>query len=537
MPSSSGRTTVAGQVIGRLAELGVTHIFGYPGGQITPLYDALYIKKERVRHVLARDEQAAAFMADGYARATGKPGVTLAVCGPGVLNAATPLATAYTDSIPMLLLTGQVPSKGAGLRSGYYHENDQALACTPLTKARYRIDNPGKAIETIDLAYRQTTKGRPGPVLLEIPLDVLRMPSELGVITLLQPARKQELLRSSEAKLLTRLVQSWQQPVILAGGGVVHADATNALVAVAERLGAPVFHTLNGKSAFPNDHPLCAGLPWLKATSDLTGMEPFFSPVLAMADGILALGCRFTQATTGTWVWKPPPSLVHVDLDPKELGRHYKPTLGICADAGAALKSLLAALPPKRRLPWTIPPDRTVEPAFPGFDLLGAMRRVLPRNVIIAADVTRLVYRMVSQFPVLTPRSFLHPAGFVSMGYAIPAALGAKAAYPDRPVVAVVGDGGFQMSGMELASAVQERLPIVIILVNDCCLSLIKSSQDRHYGGRHIAVDLRNPDFAQFAAAFGVRAWRTENDSQFETALKEALKLRKPALVEVVLQG
>ena len=316
MPSSPGGPTVASILIARLAELGVTHIFGYPGGQITPILDAL-ARQTRIRHVLARDEQAAAFMADGYARATGLPGVSLAVCGPGVLNAATPLATSFTDSIPVLLLTGQIPSAGAGLRSGYYHENDQARACASFTKARFLIAEPEQTLVEIDQAYRMAGQGRPGPVLVEVPLDVQRKPVDSMSATLLQGGKKRPVPDPKQLVEIAKLVQSWQRPVLLVGGGAVTAGATNALVAVATRLGAPVFHTLNGKSAFPNDHPLHAGLPWKQVTADLTGMESFFSPILAQADGMLAVGCRFTQVTTGTWAWKPPASLIHIDIDPR----------------------------------------------------------------------------------------------------------------------------------------------------------------------------------------------------------------------------
>jgi acetolactate synthase-1/2/3 large subunit len=536
MQSSRQPANVADLIIARLAELGVSHIFGYPGGQITPLYDALY-SQTAIRHVLARDEQAAGFMADGYARATGRPGVCLVVCGPGVLNAATPLATAFTDSIPMLLLTGQIPTAGAGLRSGFYHENQQVEACSTFTKGRFRIASSDEAMAKIDQAFGLASHGRPGPTLLEIPLDVLRSDISAPTTTLFQVQVKQLVPAPGDGRKMAELVASWKKPVILAGGGVLSAHAADALRLVAKRLNAPVFHTLNGKSAFPADHPLHAGLPWTKATSDLLGMESFFSPLLTQADGLLAVGCRFTQATTGNWTCPLPASLLHIDVDPAELGRRLPPVLGVRADACLALEALLEALPPEPRLPWATQQVPPADWGFPGLDLLGTMRRLLPRDAIVAADVTRLAYQMLVQFPIFIPRTFMHPSGFVSMGYALPAALGAKAAFPDRVVLAVVGDGGFLMSGMELASAVQEKLPIVVVLVNDNCLSLIKSSQDRHYGGRHIGVDLQNPDFCAFAASFGVRAWRVQNDAQFAAALEEAVNLNEPALVEVALSS
>ncbi len=332
MQSSCHPATVAELIIARLAELGVSHIFGYPGGQITPLYDALY-RQTAIRHVLARDEQAAGFMADGYARATGRPGVCLVVCGPGVLNAATPLATAFTDSIPMLLLTGQIPTAGAGLRSGYYHENQQAEACATFTKGRFLVASSDQALAKIDQAFGLASHGRPGPTMLEIPLDVLRSEISAPTTTLFQVQVKRLAPAQGAGQKMADLVASWRKPIILAGGGVLSAHATDALRLVAKRLNAPVFHTLNGKSAFPADHPLHAGLPWTKATSDLLEMESFFAPLLAQADGLLAVGSRFTQATTGNWTCSLPASLLHIDIDPTELGRHYAPALGIRADA------------------------------------------------------------------------------------------------------------------------------------------------------------------------------------------------------------
>jgi acetolactate synthase-1/2/3 large subunit len=518
-------------LVRRLRDHGVCHIFGYPGGQLTPIYDALY-REPAIRHILARDEQAAAFMADGYARATGKPGVCLAVCGPGVFNAATPLATAFTDSVPVLLISGQVVTAGRGLRSGYYHENDQLHACTTFTKARFRVEDGIRLASELDRAFTVMTEGRPGPVLFEVPLDVLRaeiVEPDTGPVP--APAARPEP-RPADIASLAELLARWRRPLVLAGGGVISAGAETLLVQLAERLGAPVLHTLMGKCAIPSDHPLAAGLTWHSATSDLTNMGPLLSPLFAQADGLLAVGCRFTQAATGSWAMPRPAALAQIDIDPAEIGRHYPVTVGIVADARQTLRALLAAVPESPRPAWTTPPLR--QPwRLPGLDLIGPMRRVLPRDAIIAADITRLSYMMLAEFPVYHPRTILHPAGFVPMGFGIPAALGAKAAFPGRTVAAVVGDGCFLMCGMELATAVQEKLPVIVILVNDGSLTLIKAIQQRRYESRHIGVDLLNPDFGLFARAFAVRAWQVKSDAEFETALHEAVALEAPALVEV----
>ncbi len=518
-------------LVRRLAEYGVRRVFGYPGGQLTPVYDALY-RQSAIRHILARHEQAAAFMADGCARASGRPGVCLAVCGPGVFNAATPLSAAFTDSTPVLLVSGQVSAAGRGLRSGYYHENDQLAASATWTKARGRADSVKALVPTLDRCWTELTRGRPGPVLFEAPLDVLRAETAAEPWPALPTPPAPFSPPPGAVDALARLVAGWRRPLLLAGGGVLSAGAEEALRQTAERLGAPVFHTAMGKCAFPADHPLAAGMPWRRATADLTNMDAFFSPLFAEADGLLAVGCRFTQLATGSWALRVPPSVAQIDVDAEEIGRHYPVALGVHADARLALEELLPLLPPARS-PWA-PPRPKGEPwRLPGIDLLGPMRRVLPPDALVSADVTRLAYLLMAEFPLNRPRTFLHPAGSVAMGFGLPAALGAKAAFPDRAVVAVVGDGGFLMSGMELATAVQERLPVVVVLVNDNSLTLIRATQQRRYAGRFIGVDLRNPDFAALVRSFGARYARADADEMFERALREALDSGEPTVVEV----
>jgi acetolactate synthase-1/2/3 large subunit len=534
MAEGNRTQTGAGLLVRRLHDYGVRHVFGYPGGPLTPLYDALY-QERGIRHLLPRDEQAGAFMADGYARVTGQPGVCLAVCGPGVYNAATALATAHSDSQPVLQISGQMPVSKHGVRSGYYHENEQLAACAHFTKAQFAAHDVRVLEERLDLSWLRLTEGRPGPVLLEVPGAVLSaevpdQPLPAPPTTLAPPAP-----RSSEVSALAALVSGWRRPLLLAGGGVLAAGAEGELLRLASRLGAPVLHTLMGKTAFPSDHPLAAGLTWKRATSDATGMADFMSPLLAEADGLLAIGCRFTQVTTGTWELRPPAALAQIDIDQAEIGRHYPVTCGVRGDARRTLEALLAALPPEPRRPWTSVP-RPEPLRLAGMDFVGALRRALPRETIVAADVTRLAYQMLVGFPVYAPRTFLHPAAAVAMGYALPAALGAKAARPERPVVAVMGDGGFQMTGMELATAVQEKLPVIVVVVNDGALTLIKALQQRRYGGRFLGVDLRNPDFGLFARAFGVRHWAVDSDGGLEVALREAVDVGEPSLVEVRLQ-
>ncbi len=385
----------------------------------------------------------------------------------------------------------------------------------------------------LDQAFAALTGGRPGPVLLEVPLDVLRgswpATSSAPPPAPVAPPRPDP----AEVAALADFLQRQPRLLLLAGGGVVSAGADAVLMQLAERLGAPVFHTAMGKSAVPADHPLAAGLPWWKATSDLTNMGAFFSPLFGEADAVLAVGCRFTQLATGSWTMPLPKSLGQIDVDAREIGRHYPVAAGVCADARLALEALLEALPPQPRVPWARPQPSREPWRLGGCDFVGALRRALPRDAIVAADITRLGYILLAEFPVYQPRTFLHPAGFVAMGHGLPAALGAQAAFPERPVVAIEGDGCFQMCGLELATAVQERLPVVTVVVNDGALTLIKAIQQRRYESRFLGVDLKNPDFATFAQAFGVRCWQADDEPSFETALREALAARAPALIEV----
>ena len=525
--------TGADLLVRRLQEYGVRQVFGYPGGPLTPLYDALY-RERNVRHILARDEQGAGFMADGFARATGQPGVCVAVCGPGAFNAFTPLLTAFTDSVPFLVISGQ--PQGCAPRSGHYHENDQQAACATFVKARGSVERLGDLLQELDRVWYAMQEGRPGPALLDVTGAVLAADAAEAPVPEHRQTPPTIGPRLDDVEALVRLIGEWRRPLLMVGGGVIAANATDELRELANRLGAPVFNTLMGKCVLPTDHPLAAGMPWRESTSDASDMASRISPLFAEADGLLAIGCRFTQVITGSWALLPPKSLAQIDIDAAEIGRHYPVTLGIHADAREALLAVLRYLPPAPRKPWTNP--RPKQRAWPmnGMDLPAAVRRALPRETIVIADVTQLGYRMLVEFPVYAPRTYLHPAGAVSMGYGLPAAIGVKAAFPDRPVVTVMGDGCYQMTGMELATAVQERLPVVVLLVNDGNLTLIKLIQERRFANRFIGVELKNPDFALLAKAFGVRHRAADSEATLEQSLREAVACGETAVVELRLR-
>ena len=520
-----------------LAKHGVTTIFGMPGGQTTAIYDALY-DHPTIRHVLVRNEHAGALMADGFARATGRPGVCLVTAGPGLTNALTGLGTAYSDSVPLLVLSGQVPRKAIGVWPGYYHEMDSLGVTAPLTKWNATAHSADEIPELVERAFSEMTTGRPRPVHLDLPIDVLVEESEAKPLGPTQaepcPVDQQSVARAAE------VLAGAERPLIIAGGGVVTAHAWAELLSVAEALHAPILTTPMGKDCVSHDHPLAGGMLFHRTTSDLTNMKDNLSALPGDADAVLVVGCRFSQLATGSWELELPNKMVQIDIDANEIGRHYPAEIGIQGDAKTVLTALGDVLRtgPSRENPSPWDDIRSQIPApdrwhIEGFDLVPILRRTLDRDAIITCDITRLYYMMLANYPVYEPRTFLHSSNFITLGYGLPSALGAKAAFPDRQVVAIAGDGGFLMTAQELACAVQHKLNVVTILINDNCLSAMKGIQNRSYGGRHIAVDLTNPDFVRFAESFGALGLRVSKIEQFEDILEEALHADRPAVIEI----
>jgi acetolactate synthase-1/2/3 large subunit len=533
-----------------LARHGVDVVFGIPGAHTMAIYDALY-RHPKIRHILVRHEESAALMADGYARATGKLGVCCVTTGPGVTNAATGLAVAQFDSIPVLLISSQVHSEAARKRRGLFHAMDQLALTKPITKWNGRADSAEQIPELLEQAIHVLTSGRTGAGHLEIPLDLLQQETEgqFGVrhhftkrentnqMTPVSRAVSDTELPLHEA---ARLLRDAQRPLIFAGGGVIAANASQELIEIAELLQAPVLMSPMGKGAIPADHPLCGGVTFTWVTADLQNMEKSMPPLAGMADAALAVGFRFSQLATVNYTLPVPRKLVQIDVDPAEIGANYPVTVGIAGDAKITLEELRNDLKSDRRkgLSWmtdAMRPQNRIDvgpasrPPVDWWDL----REVLDRDAIVAADIARSGYALVGQFPVYQPRTFMHSASFIAMGHAFPAALGAKVAFPNRQVVSVSGDGCFLMTGQELATAVQHGINVVAIVINDRCLTGIAALQDSHYKGHRIAVDLMNPDFVRFAESFGALGLRVTKPEEFQPALDKALRTNKPALISV----
>jgi thiamine pyrophosphate-dependent acetolactate synthase large subunit-like protein len=521
-------------VVGALRAEGVRHVFGIPGIHNLAVYDALLGQSE-ITHVLARHEQGAAFMADGYARSSGEVGVVLVTTGPGATNTLTPLAESYSGSIPVLVIMSDIASTLIGREVGALHEVPNQIDCfRPVCRMAEQVESTRDIATTIAGAFDLLRTGRPGPVAVSIPNDLLGAKSE-GELRTSRSGRRPPCHVNDIAEAARRL-QRAERPLIVAGGGVVSAGAERELQALARYLGAPVITTVMGRGAIAEDDPLWLGvLPNRRATER----------ALRAADVVFAVGCRFAARSTQGLLLKlaftPEQTLIHLDIDPSVIGKLYKPQLGIVGDARDGLERLVAALGAERQRAgwdpaWLAELRQAAGPAYTGeiAALIGALRQAIPRDGIVANDQTGINYWMEWRFPVLGSRTFLYPVGSAVLGYAVPAAIGAQIAHPRRAVAAVVGDGGFMFSVAELATAVKYRLPIAFVVMNDDRYGAIKWLQDKLFG-RWGEADLANPDFMALARAFGARGERVARIDGLPAALQTAFQADGPTIIEVPL--
>jgi acetolactate synthase I/II/III large subunit len=529
MPQMSGGAAI----VEALRREGVECIFGIPGIQIMAVYDALFGQND-IRPISVRHEQTAVYMADGYARVKNKPGAALVVPGPGVQNATAALGTAYACSSPLLLIAGQVETFNVGKNKGSLHEiDDQLDVVRPVTKWCRRVMEREKIPGAIHAALRQTVMGRPRPVYIEIPWDTIAGKSEVEFcgrepLDRLKPDR--EAVRRA-----VELLSSAKKPFIWAGGGIIAAEAAKELTALAEKLGAPVATTAEGKGAMPENHPLALGGAYYGFGAARWAATE--------ADVILAVGTRFTwQMRPGT-APNPNQRLIHLDVDPEVIGKNFPAEVAVVADAQEGLKAILEEVRRQAAAPnrWAASEiercrenhRRWLRKKAPlQVDLIGKIRGVLSEDAILISGITNVGYWCNLAYPVFRPRTYLTSSYFATLGYAFPTALGAKVAAPDRPVVCLTGDGGFLYAAGELATAVQYGINLVTIVFNDQAFGSTKSDQQRNYQGRIVETDLKNPDFVKLAEAFGVRGMKADPEN-IDRALVEALNLRQPVLIEV----
>jgi len=530
-----GNITGARALIKALEAQGVEVIFGYPGGANLPIYDEL--SKSRIRHVLARHEQGAAHMADGYARSTGRTGVCLATSGPGATNLVTGLANAFMDSSPVVAITGQVPRTMIG--NDAFQEVDITGITIPITKHNYLVQEPFELPHTVEEAFFLASTGRKGPVLIDIPRDVQleEFAPHQAKYPQLEGYKPTVEGHPGQIKRAAALLKGAVRPVIIAGGGVHLGAARSELVALAEQAEIPLVYTLMGKAAFPNSHPLCLGLVGYHGRIES-------NTAVSEADVILAVGTRFGDRSTGPLAtYARQAKIIHIDIDPAEISKNVPVFLPIVGDAKGILAQLAALLPAARHEEW-VRRLREVAGAHPlkaklkGVNIPNVLSvlRGLVSDPLIVTDVGRHQIFTAHYLPVDGERSFISSGGLGTMGFGVPAAIGAKVGNPGRTVVDISGDGSFLMTCQEIAAAVAEEIPIVVLVMNDYCLGMVKQLQDAFYGKRHEACRFgRNVDFARLAESMGALGIRVDQEEGIAPALEQALAAGRPAVIEFVL--
>lgn len=538
-PAARGNQLTGAEILVRTLERhGVEVVFTIPGVHTLTLYAAL--DRSPIRTILPRHEQGAGFMADGYARASGRVGVTVTVTGPGLTNVLTPVAEAFADSSPILVISTCLERPFLGRLEGNLHEMpDQLAVIRPIVKWAYRVMTAAEIAPAVTHAFEQLYDGRPRPVYLEIPLDVL---AESAPFVDLPPAEPRPLVPDAGAiDQAAQLIARAHRIFILAGGGAATPAASEALAALAVELGAAVCTTLTGKGAIAEDHPYGIGAFGYRWSPD----NPI-RDLMERSDLTIAVGTGLGIRTTASGTMPLPQPLIHIDVDPLEFGRRYPPAVAVRADAAAALTALLervrnGARPHDRWTPEEIAAVREKLAAYAGESSspalrpwLRALRRALPRDAFTAHDMTTICYEAVQSFPVYGPRRYAFPRGFGTLGSALPIAIGAKIASPNRPAVALCGDGGIQFTIQELATLAHYQLPVVVIVFDDRAHTTVKRAMQRA-GIRPRDVDLRNPDFVALARAYHLEAQRVTDPATLEAAVSTAIAGNVPTLIHVEL--
>ncbi|MCW4033032.1 MAG: biosynthetic-type acetolactate synthase large subunit [Candidatus Bathyarchaeota archaeon] len=513
-------------------------IFGLPGGQIMPVYDALLGSK--MRHVLARHEQSAAHMADGYARASNNVGVCMATSGPGATNLVTGIATAYLDSSPVVAITGQVPTPQIGLDA--FQEADIIGVSTPITKYNFQPRSAKDVPGAVRTAFFIASSGRPGPVLIDLPRDVQIESDEIeftgksnarGYIPSVDP----DLYKIKKA---AEMILDSKRPFILAGGGVRISNAFKQLQELAELLLAPVGTSLMGKGCFPENHPLSLGLVGMHGAKEA-------NKIVMESDVLLAIGIRFSDRTTGKLDgFCPDTKVIHIDIDATEIGKNRCVDLAIISSADKALSLLNKALKEtsvKKKTSWskrikevreTVNSNKQSPKELSPPRILRELRKVLPLDSIVTTEVGQNQMWAALNFKAIKPRTFISSGGFGCMGYGFPAAIGAKVAKPDVPVVDIAGDGSFRMTENSLSTSVDEDIPVIVVILNNQMLGMVAQWQRLFFGHRYSAVELHKiPDFVKLTKSYGAEGIRVNSLKEFTSAVKKAMNTPVTTVIDV----
>jgi acetolactate synthase-1/2/3 large subunit len=513
-----------------LLEQGVDLVFGYPGGAIMPFYHALP-EYPGLRHVLVRHEQAAAHAADGYARAIGRAGVCVATSGPGATNLVTGLATAHMDSTPVVAITGQVPRGMIGRDA--FQETDIIGITQPITKHSVLVEDVEDLADSVREALTVAVEGRPGPVLVDVPKDVQQAKAEWrsGAAS---PRGGGAVPPLAEA---VRLLAAAERPLIMAGHGVILSGAYEELRRLAERTGMPVITTLLGISGFPESHPLHLGMPGMHG-------EVHVNRAIQQADLILGIGLRFDDRVTGNLAaFARGAKVIHVELDPSEIGKNVPTEIGLVGDAREILRALLAEIAPRDCEAWRAEIAGFARPRHEGFrgelspeSILGAIDGASGGRCTIVSDVGQHQMWVAKLYPYRRPNTHLTSGGLGTMGFAVPAAMGAALARPDEPVWAISGDGGFQMNMQEIATMVQEGIPVKMAVFNNGYLGMVRQWQQFFHGRRYSATPIWSPDYVRLAEAYGIFGRRVERGADVAGAVRDAVAHPGPALVEFLIE-
>jgi acetolactate synthase-1/2/3 large subunit len=521
---------------------GVRDVFGLPGGAIMPLYDVL--PQYPIRHILVRHEQGAAHMADGYGRATNNVGVCMATSGPGAINLVVGLATAQMDSAPVVAITANVATTFIG--SDAFQEADITGITIPVTKHNYLVRRTDDLPRVMREAFHIARTGRPGAVLVDVPKDVLigeadfRYPDRVDLPGY-NPTSRGNIAQIRKA---ARLIEQATRPVIIAGHGVLIAQAWDELRALAERQQIPVINTLLGVSSFPGDHPLFLGM---------MGMHGTVTACYAadQADLIIGIGNRFDDRAVGKFsAFAPRAKIIHIDIDPAEIGKNVRTDVPIVGDAKQVLTALLKELgEPVDRTAWfnqirewqrlyPLPPVKAENGELTTPDVIAAIHEATRGNATIVTDVGQHQMFVAQRFPFTRPNTHISSGGLGTMGFALPAAIGAQLARPDETVWCIAGDGGFQMVMQELAVVAVERIPLKIALVNNRYLGMVRQWQELFYKKNYVAVDLSGPpNYMKIAEAYGIAAWRVVRPEDALPAVLAAMAHPGPALIEFVVKA
>ena len=522
-----------------LERVGADIVFGYPGGNVIDIFDE--ISRSSFRFVLGRHEQGCVHMADGYARASGRPAVVMVTSGPGLTNTITGLGAANMDGVPMVLVCGQVPLDQIGTDA--FQEADTTGLTRAVSKHNFLVHSADEIPETVAQAFYIATHGKPGPVVIDVPRDCQQAltAAEYPERVVLRAYHPEVSATASQVGRLAKLVNGAKRPVILAGGGVIASGASEDVATLAHKAGIPVATTLMGIGSFDETDPLSLGLAGLHG-------EFAANAAIAEADLLLALGVRFNDRVTGRSSAKfaRRAKIVHVDCDPASINKNVSVDLGIAADVKELLMTVDSRIRPAQHPDWLAAIDARRRPLAEGV-------RPLHRGVIMPQAVVESVYAATKGKAIVVtdvgqhqiwaakvfkhtrPRHFITSGGMGAMGFGIPAAIGAALARPDSKVVAFLGDGGAQMTAEELLVAVELRLPVTFVVLSNGSLGLVRQMQRHMCGGNYFATDISSPDFVKLAAAYGMRGFRVADGTKLDAVLARAAGSRKPTLVEVIV--